>query len=81
MTEIWEHILRGFTFSSGLKDILIKTAKFKKFPGLENKIFNSRGFNEIRVGAICGREPKVNLGVGVLRSATVALRPTNTCLF
>ncbi len=30
------------TFSRGFKDIITKTAKFKEFPGLENKLKNSR---------------------------------------
>ena len=35
-------------FSRGFKDIITKTAKFKEFPGLENKFQNSRGFKEIK---------------------------------
>ena len=35
-------------FSRGFKDIITKTAKFKEFPGLENKFPNSRGFKEIK---------------------------------
>ena len=35
-------------FSRGFKDIITKTAKFKEFPGLENKFKNSRGFKEIK---------------------------------
>ena len=35
-------------FSRGFKDIKTKTAKFKEFPGLENKFQNSRGFKEIK---------------------------------
>ena len=35
-------------FSKGFKDIITKTAKFKEFPGLENKFQNSRGFKEIK---------------------------------
>ena len=35
-------------FSRGFKDIIIKTAKFKEFPGHENKFQNSRGFKEIK---------------------------------
>ena len=35
-------------FSRGLKDIVIKTAFFKEFPGLENKFKNSRGFKETK---------------------------------
>ena len=35
-------------FSRGFKDIITKTAKFKEFPGLENKCQNSRGFKEIK---------------------------------
>ena len=65
MTAIWEHIrsfLRGFTFSRGFKDILLKTAKFKEFPGLENKFSNSRGFKEIKDSYepcfICGKRRK-----------------------
>ena len=34
-------------FSRGFKDIITKTAKFKEFPGLENKFPNSRGFKEM----------------------------------
>ena len=33
-------------FSRGFKDIITKTAKFKEFPGLENKFQNSGGFKE-----------------------------------
>ncbi len=36
------------TFSRGFRDIITKTAKFKEFPGLENKFKNSRGFKEIK---------------------------------
>ena len=35
-------------FSRGFKDIRIKTAKVKEFPGHENKFQNSRGFKEIK---------------------------------
>ena len=35
-------------FSRGFKDIITETAKFKEFPGLENKCQNSRGFKEIK---------------------------------
>ena len=34
------------TFSRGFKDVITKTAKFKEFPGLENKFQNSRGFKD-----------------------------------
>ena len=35
-------------FSRGFKDSITKIAKFKEFPGLENKFQNSRGFKEIK---------------------------------
>ena len=35
-------------FSRVFKDIITKSAKFKEFPGLENKFQNSRGFKEIK---------------------------------